>query len=164
MVTTSTEEIGKCCQVVSWCQHEVASAELACFGRGRVTVVEQVARDIGEDNAAARAEPVQRPERDQAVTGSDVQQRVVGLQRRPVQHLVTDLVQRLDQLLAVAGIATMPDVKEPTMPAIPVFCHRNQSSCRSGDPTTASTGASALLTWPIAVARDIAPASRKVQR
>ena len=60
------------------------------------------------------AEPVQRPERDQAVTGSDVQQRVVGLQRRPVQHLVTDPVQRRDHLLAVAGIAAMPDVKQPT--------------------------------------------------
>jgi len=101
-----------------------------------MAVIEQVAGYIREDHAAVGAKPVQRGERDQAVTGPDIEQCVVRPQWRPVEHFVADAAERREHLLPVARIAAVPDLKQPAMPLIPLFRHGSQSSSRPGDPTT----------------------------
>src|SRR5208282_4687807 len=97
------------------------------LGRGGLAaVLEQVRGDVGEDHLSGRAESLQRAERDETVTGADVEECVTGPRLRAVEDLVADGIQvRGEILLAGSGVAAEPHVEQPPMPAVRAIAHND---------------------------------------
>lgn len=105
-------------------QQEAAPVKQSFGGGGHAAVVKHVLGDIREDHMAGRAEPLQHAERDEAVTGAHVKQRVARPQLSLVEHRIPDRIQELGEvLLPVGSIASEPPVEKPSMPAVRTICH-----------------------------------------
>jgi hypothetical protein len=112
-----------------------------------------------------RAEPFQGAESNEAVTGSHVQNGVIGSQLGLVEHLVADRVQELGEiLLACLGITTETHVQQPLVPAVRSLRH-NSAFCppqprmpadvppSPGNPSPAQPAGHALDPQPVVATR-----------
>ena len=71
-----------------------------------------------------RAEPVQGPEGDEAVTGPHVKQRLARGQMGLIQHRIPHRIQELGEIgFPLTSIAAESYVEQPTMPAVRAVRH-----------------------------------------
>ena len=87
---------------------------------------EEVIRYVGHDDAALHPDPVQGPERDQPVAGTDVEHDLPGHDLRVVQDTLAQRQEKLLILLALLRVIAIASMEQPGGPLIKgvVLAHR----------------------------------------
>jgi hypothetical protein len=82
-------------------------------------MIEEILRDVTEDDASRLPNQRHRTECDQAVAGADIEDNVARVDVSVLQHSVTDRAEKLERpslLLCVARVASREDPLGPLVP------------------------------------------------
>jgi hypothetical protein len=106
-------------EILGGTPHELGPIRHPQFLCGVSAVVEEVLRDVAEDDATRLPNERHRTERDQPVTGADVEDHLPGLDASVLQHPVSDRPEELERpslLLCIVGVAAREHPLGPLVP------------------------------------------------
>jgi hypothetical protein len=86
--------------------------------RQSFALVEEVLRDVAEDHPPCGADLFESCERDQAITGPDIEHDVAISDRCPRDHAALEPLEHRQQLLKVLLVAAMPTLEQPIGPLV----------------------------------------------
>src|ERR687891_2135787 len=81
-------------------------------------MVDEIRRDIAEDDVACVADHRQRPERNQAVARANIEQRLTGGWSGAPQHALAVLLQLCEPRPLLVRIASMASLEDPLRPLV----------------------------------------------
>ncbi len=95
-------------------------------------MLNQIRRDIRDDDRALRSNTVERTEGDEAIATPDVQEALTRFDPSVIKDAIADRQEVLERLLALLWIIAIASVQEPGGPLVQLALHRHRVSGQAG--------------------------------